>query len=164
MRANQAVERVEELRKQIDDPTAQLEQAESWLGRLQITRETVRDLHDEQPQAAGENVPPGSGLVSSHGSLATPEGGAFQAAMHADARAGGAGWGRVVPSRGDRYAAESAAMTSLTSTEDEFAASRGLFEQITGDLGGMRAAAMRMREVTRQLLQDHLDLRTLRET
>lgn len=65
-------------------------------------------------------------------------------------------------------------MTALSSTEDAFAAARGLFERVTGDLGGPRAAVMthgeledmlaeRMREVTRQLFQDHLDLRTLRE-
>lgn len=58
--------------------------------------------------------------------------------------------------------------TDLTAAEDGFAASRGLFEQVADDLGGTRAGAMthgeledllaaRMRQVTRQLLQDHLD-------
>ncbi|WP_329133545.1 hypothetical protein OG552_16245 [Streptomyces sp. NBC_01476] len=54
-----------------------------------------------------------------------------------------------------------------------FAASRGLFEQVATDLTSPDAAALthsvedllaaRMREVTRQLFQDHLDLRAVRE-
>ncbi|WP_407918485.1 ISKra4 family transposase [Kitasatospora sp. NE20-6] len=59
-------------------------------------------------------------------------------------------------------------------TEAAFAASRDLFERVAGDLAGPDAAALthsaledllaaRMREVTRQLFQDHLDLRAVRE-
>lgn len=59
-------------------------------------------------------------------------------------------------------------------TEAAFAASRDLFEQVAADLGAPKAAelthsgledllAVRMREVTRQLFQDHLDLRAVRE-
>jgi hypothetical protein len=55
-----------------------------------------------------------------------------------------------------------------------FAASPGLFEQVATDLTSPDAAALthseledllaaRMREVTRQLFQDHLDLRAVRE-
>ncbi|MGW3660887.1 ISKra4 family transposase [Streptomyces sp. NPDC005151] len=58
--------------------------------------------------------------------------------------------------------------------EAAFAASRGLFEQVAADLTSPDAAALthsgledllaaRMREVTRQLFQDHLDLRAVRE-
>lgn len=58
--------------------------------------------------------------------------------------------------------------------ETAFAASRGLFEQVATDLTSPDAAALthsglegllaaRMREVTRQLFQDHLDLRAVRE-
>ncbi|WP_436846894.1 ISKra4 family transposase [Streptomyces atratus] len=58
--------------------------------------------------------------------------------------------------------------------ESAFAASRGLFEQVATDLTSPDAAvlthsgledllAARMREVTRQLFQDHLDLRAVRE-
>ncbi|MFJ4429082.1 ISKra4 family transposase [Streptomyces bobili] len=58
--------------------------------------------------------------------------------------------------------------------ETAFAVSRGLFEQIATDLTSPDAAALthsgledllaaRMREVTRQLFQDHLDLRAVRE-
>ncbi|MGW2512329.1 hypothetical protein ACWC0A_23645 [Streptomyces scopuliridis] len=59
-------------------------------------------------------------------------------------------------------------------TESAFAASRGLFEQVATDFTLSNAAvlthsgledllAARMREVTRQLFQDHLDLRAVRE-
>jgi hypothetical protein len=62
----------------------------------------------------------------------------------------------------------------LAVTETAFAASRGLFEQVATDLTSPDAAALthsgledllaaRMREVTRQLFQDHLDLRAVRE-
>ena len=65
-------------------------------------------------------------------------------------------------------------MVSVTAAETAFAASRGLFEQVAADLAGPRAPALthsqledllsaRMREVTRQLFQDHLDLRSLTE-
>ncbi|WP_374106736.1 ISKra4 family transposase [Kitasatospora aureofaciens] len=58
--------------------------------------------------------------------------------------------------------------------EIAFAASRGLFEQVARDLTSSDAAALthsgledllaaRMREVTQQLFQDHLDLRAVRE-
>ncbi|MEV6057835.1 hypothetical protein [Streptomyces sp. NPDC052107] len=70
----------------------------------------------------------------------------------------------------------SAALESggLAVTETAFAASRGLFEQVATDLTSPDAAALthsgledllaaRMREVTRQLFQDHLDLRAVRE-
>jgi hypothetical protein len=63
----------------------------------------------------------------------------------------------------------------LAVAEDAFAASRGLFEQVTADLAAPPAAAMtasqledmlgaRMREVARSLFQDHLNLRALTET
>jgi len=63
---------------------------------------------------------------------------------------------------------------ALAAAEDAFAASRGLFEQVTADLAGPHTAAMthsqledmlgsRMREVTRALFQDHLNLRALTE-
>jgi hypothetical protein len=63
----------------------------------------------------------------------------------------------------------------LAAAEDAFAASRGLFEQVTADLSGPDTAQLthsqledllgsRMREVTRSLFQDHLNLRTLTET
>ena len=62
----------------------------------------------------------------------------------------------------------------LAVTEAAFSASRGLFERVAADLAGPDAAALthsaledllaaRMREVTRQLFQDHLDLRAVRE-
>jgi hypothetical protein len=62
----------------------------------------------------------------------------------------------------------------LAVAEAAFAASRGLFEQVAADLTSPDAAALthsgledllaaRMREVTRQLFQDHLDLRAVRE-
>ena len=62
----------------------------------------------------------------------------------------------------------------LAVAEIAFAASRGLFEQVAADLTSPDAAtltrsgledllAARMREVTRQLFQDHLDLRAVRE-
>jgi hypothetical protein len=62
----------------------------------------------------------------------------------------------------------------LAATEDAFAASRGLFEQVTADLSGPETAQLthsqledllgsRMREVTRSLFQDHLNLRALTE-
>lgn len=62
----------------------------------------------------------------------------------------------------------------LAVAETAFAASRGLFEQVAMDLTSPDAAALthsgledllaaRMREVTRQLFQDHLDLRAVRE-
>jgi hypothetical protein len=64
---------------------------------------------------------------------------------------------------------------ALAAAEDAFAVSRGLFEQVTADLAGPQTAAMthsqledmlgsRMREVTRRLFQDHLNLRALTET
>jgi len=64
---------------------------------------------------------------------------------------------------------------ALAAAEDAFAASRGLFEQVAADLSGPGTAAMthsqledmlgaRMREVTRALFQDHLNLRALTET
>lgn len=63
----------------------------------------------------------------------------------------------------------------LAVAEDAFAASRGLFEQVTADLSGPDTAQLthsqledllgsRMREVTRSLFQDHLNLRSLTET
>lgn len=63
---------------------------------------------------------------------------------------------------------------ALAVTEDVFAASTGLFEQVKVDLSGPGTAAMthsqledmlsvRMREVTRSLFQDHLRLRALTE-
>ncbi|MGW3661534.1 hypothetical protein ACWD6R_40675, partial [Streptomyces sp. NPDC005151] len=63
----------------------------------------------------------------------------------------------------------------LAVAEDAFAASRGLFEQVTVDLSGPDTAELthsqledllgsRMREVTRSLFQDHLNLRSLTET
>ncbi|MFC5959934.1 ISKra4 family transposase, partial [Streptomyces pratens] len=63
----------------------------------------------------------------------------------------------------------------LAAAEDAFAASRGLFEQVTADLSGPDTAQLthsqledllgsRMREVTRSLFQDHLNLRSLTET
>ena len=63
---------------------------------------------------------------------------------------------------------------ALAAAEDAFAASRGLFDQVTADLAGPGTAAMthsqledmlgsRMREVTRNLFQDHLTLRALTE-
>ncbi len=63
----------------------------------------------------------------------------------------------------------------LAAAEDAFAASRGLFEQVTADLSGPDTAQLthsqledllgsRMREVTRSLFQDHLNLRALTET
>jgi hypothetical protein len=62
----------------------------------------------------------------------------------------------------------------LAVTEAAFAASRDLFERVAADLAAPDAAALthsalenllaaRMREVTRQLFQDHLDLRAVRE-
>jgi hypothetical protein len=70
----------------------------------------------------------------------------------------------------------SAALESgpLAVAETAFAVSRGLFEQVATDLASPDAAALthsgledllaaRMREVTRQLFQDHLDLRAVRE-
>jgi hypothetical protein len=62
----------------------------------------------------------------------------------------------------------------LAVAETAFAASRGLFEQVAADLTSPDTAALthsgledlltaRMREVTRQLFQDHLDLRAVRE-
>ncbi|MFC9331777.1 ISKra4 family transposase [Kitasatospora sp. NPDC057015] len=62
----------------------------------------------------------------------------------------------------------------MAATEAAFAASRDLFERVAADLAGPDAAALthsaledllaaRMCEVTRQLLQDHLDLRAVRE-
>jgi hypothetical protein len=62
----------------------------------------------------------------------------------------------------------------LAATEDAFAASRGLFEQVAADLAGPKTAEMthsqledmlgaRMREVTRALFQDHMSLRALTE-
>jgi hypothetical protein len=64
---------------------------------------------------------------------------------------------------------------ALAAAEDAFAASRGLFEQVAADLSGPDTAAMthsqledmlglRMREVTRSLFQNHLNLRALTET
>jgi hypothetical protein len=64
--------------------------------------------------------------------------------------------------------------SGLAVAEAAFAASRGLFEQVAADLAAPDAAALthsgledllgaRMREVTRQLFQDHLDLRAVRE-
>ena len=66
------------------------------------------------------------------------------------------------------------AFRGLTVAETAFAASCGLFEQLATDLTSPDAAtlthsgledllAARMREVTRQLFQDHLDLRAVRE-
>lgn len=63
---------------------------------------------------------------------------------------------------------------ALAAAEDAFAASRGLFEQVAADLAGPQTALMthsqledmlgaRMREVTRSLFQDHLNLRALTE-
>jgi hypothetical protein len=63
----------------------------------------------------------------------------------------------------------------LAAAENAFAVSRGLFEQVAADLAGPQTAAMthsqledmlgsRMREVTRALFQDHLNLRALTET
>ncbi|MGW4518352.1 ISKra4 family transposase [Streptomyces sp. NPDC004393] len=63
----------------------------------------------------------------------------------------------------------------LAAAEDAFAASRGLFEQVTSDLSDPDTAQLthsqledllgsRMREVTRSLFQDHLNLRALTET
>ena len=65
--------------------------------------------------------------------------------------------------------------SELAAAEDAFAASRGLFEQVTADLSGPDSAELthsqledllgsRMREVTRSLFQDHLNLRALTET
>lgn len=50
-REGQAIERAEQLRKQIDALSVQLQEAEAHQTRLAITRETVRELLDE-PQAA----------------------------------------------------------------------------------------------------------------
>ncbi|WP_327323813.1 hypothetical protein OG735_15835 [Streptomyces sp. NBC_01210] len=63
---------------------------------------------------------------------------------------------------------------ALAGCESAFAAARGLFDQVTKELGSPEVAALthsqledllgaRMREVTRQLFQDHLRLRTLTE-
>ncbi|GAB3177983.1 hypothetical protein GCM10027162_28330 [Streptomyces incanus] len=68
----------------------------------------------------------------------------------------------------------SGARAELAVTEDAFAASRGLFEQVTADLSAPGTAQLthsqledlldsRMREVTRSLFQDHLNLRALTE-
>lgn len=68
-----------------------------------------------------------------------------------------------------------AGAAGLAAAEDAFAASRGLFEQVTADLSGPDTAqlthsqledllGLRMREVTRSLFQDHLNLRALTET
>ncbi|WP_037854540.1 ISKra4 family transposase [Streptomyces sp. NRRL S-1824] len=62
----------------------------------------------------------------------------------------------------------------MAAAEDVFATSRGLFEQVTADLAGPETAVMthsqledmlsaRMREVTRALFQDHMNLRALTE-
>jgi hypothetical protein len=69
----------------------------------------------------------------------------------------------------------SGAGAHLAAAEDAFAASRGLFEQVTADLSGPDTGQLthsqledllgaRMREVTRSLFQDHLNLRSLTET